>query len=629
MGFVEGFIGWGEGIFDSTNVFLSGIIHHLDSRFLYPGALILVLALIPFLILYLIRPKPQELAMSSIMFLIRDTGKSFIKTFFRTFTKDPLFIIQLLILLCMIAAAARPFVTLPEVSIDKPTVIIIDGSGSMQAQARFEQAKAIAQENLASTTTIILAKNVPETVGIDQTKRKSSAIISALAPADTETNLYDALLLAPSYLKEPGRIVVISDFAADPNYVQAKRFLEGQGHKVYLEKVGTPAKNVGIVDLDVREKKTTLAIKNYNSEEAAVKVKVNGELIDQKTIPGQSSDLVSFTTPGGTSKVELEYPDDYALDNVAYLSAPENKTLSVLIVSNDNAIRSYDFVLALDAINANSTTHIAYDVAVPPKVPKPTYDLVIFKNVNASLLLPGTVEDTSKRVKSGGAAIIMIQDDIKAIAYNDLFPYTFKSKEIEGLVEKTGTALSLTDNVDFGTVGTYFVLTPKDDVLSIATVSQSPIIAFKPLDKGIVMWYGIFDESADFAKDPYYPIFWKRTIDFLAGKPDIRDLNYKTGLVLALPEKKTVKTPSGSITTSTLFLDKAGVYIFPDKNVAANLISNTESDLNGKDVQTTAGTEALAEKPVAEPFDLSTYLIIAALVCIAIELIYLKYRGDV
>jgi hypothetical protein len=628
MVWVESFVRSGEDIFASTSDTLSRFIPHLDQRFLLPGALILLLFLIPLIILYLIRPKPQERTISSLMFLIKDTGKSIIKQFFRTFTRDPLFFFHLFILLFLILAATHPYITLSETTVDKPTVIIIDASGSMQAQNRFGEAKNLAKDFLALRNTVIYATNSPDAVAIDLSKRKSATIIDSLQPSDTETDLYDAILLAPSYLKEPGRVIVISDFADVPAYLNAKRYLETQGHTVYLKKVGSQANNIGIVDADIKEKKTSIVIKNFNDKEETVRVKVNTELIDTKTIPPLSTDISTFTTPPGVSTIALDIEDDYPLDNTLYVSAPEKHAVSVLIITNEPNIQSYDFITALDAITSNSTTTVTYTITNPPKVPSINQDIVIFKNVNKELLLPGTIDDTIKQVKRGRAAIIMIQDDLFSMNFKDLLPYTYVSKETEGLIEKSESGFSITDNVDFGTVGTYLVLKPGEGVLPLASVGDSPIVAFKSIERGKTMYYGIFDESADFPKEPYYPIFWKRTIDFLSGKPDILDLNHKTGTIVALQDAKDITTPSGKIRTASLFLGKVGHYELPDMTIAANLLSPYESNLNADTAQEQLPEDTFTTQPHKEPFDFSRYFIIASLVLLTCELLFLKFRGD-
>ncbi|MBU1974814.1 MAG: VWA domain-containing protein [Nanoarchaeota archaeon] len=625
---IEGFFEGGEAFFGSAASLLDKYIPNLDSSFIYPGGLILALFILPLIILYLIKPKPQKRSISSLMFLMKDTGKSFIRTFFQTFIRDVLFFIQLLAIILLVLAVARPFINVPEIGLDKPTVIIIDGSASMQAQSRFDDAKDIAKDSLSIVNTVILAKNLPQTVAIEQGGRKTATVINDLNPAETETNLYDALILAPKYLRADGRVVVISDFATDTTYLTAKKFVESQGHTVHLKKVGSDASNVGIVDLEISEKKTAVSVKNFNDKEETVRLKVNDELMDTLKLGPESSDLFSFSTPPSTTEISIDVDDDYDVDNKAYISAPQDHSVSVLVVTNDHNLRNFDFVIAMDAINSNSSTKITYELAHPPKMPTINHDIVIFKNLDTKLILPGTIDETIKKVKNGGACIVMIQDALFDINFKELLPYTYVSTESEALIEKSDESLSLTENVEFGTIGTYYVVKPNEGVISIASVGDSPVVGFKTLGKGIVMYYGIYDESADFSKEPYYPIFWKRTIDFLTGKPELAKLNYRTGKIISLDKKQDVGTPHGSKTVSSLILENTGFYTLSDRKIASNMLSVTESDINSDSWTTEVAQENIDRKPSPEPFDLSRYAIIAALLVIGIELLYLKFRGD-
>jgi hypothetical protein len=160
-------------------------------------------------------------------------------------------------------------------------------------------------------------------------------------------------------------------------------------------------------------------------------------------------------------------------------------------------------------------------------------------------------------------------------------------------------------------------------------VGDDPIISFNSLNKGLVAYYGIFDESADFPKEPYYPVFWKRLVDFLTGKPDLRNLNYKTGKILVLNNDQQVKTPKETLRANSINLKHAGTYTLADRIVVANLLSESESDINYVGKLKEDDKEVFDVKPTTEPFDISLYLIIAGIIVIFFELLYLKFRGDV
>src|SRR3989344_3239529 len=105
--------------------------------------LLALLSLIPFIILYLRRPKPQDRIIPSLMFLIREKKMSKRYSFLRRFLVNLLFLIQLLILTGLAFTVAMPFIKLPyDVSLEN-TVIALDASASMQAKeknTRFDEA---------------------------------------------------------------------------------------------------------------------------------------------------------------------------------------------------------------------------------------------------------------------------------------------------------------------------------------------------------------------------------------------------------------------------------------------------------------------------------------------------------
>ena len=103
-----------------------------------------LLSLIPFIILYLRRPKPKDETIPSLMFLVQENKRSKQHSFLQRFTSNLLFYLQLLVLLLLSLAVASPFVNLPYDITRENTVVIIDASASMQAgeggESRFDRA---------------------------------------------------------------------------------------------------------------------------------------------------------------------------------------------------------------------------------------------------------------------------------------------------------------------------------------------------------------------------------------------------------------------------------------------------------------------------------------------------------
>ncbi|MDP2767595.1 MAG: BatA domain-containing protein, partial [Candidatus Methanoperedens sp.] len=119
-----------------------------------------LLSIIPLIIIYLLRPRPRKLKIPSLMFLF-DLEKKKRLNIFRKFLKDPLFLIQLLVLTLVSLAVAAPFIMANEEAGGGHTIIVLDASASMQADGRFEKAVKEAEKFLSAKNTIILAESVP------------------------------------------------------------------------------------------------------------------------------------------------------------------------------------------------------------------------------------------------------------------------------------------------------------------------------------------------------------------------------------------------------------------------------------------------------------------------------------
>src|SRR3989344_2749793 len=251
-----------------------------------------LLVLVPFIILYLRRPKSVEKVIPSLMFLLQEKRQAQKYSFLRKLLRNLLFILQMFGLSAMALTIASPFITLPYTGVTGHTVIVLDVSASMQANdgisTRFEKAVSEAENRLSGTTSLILAENTPLVVLEKGSRNDAHGILNSLKPRATRSNVGDAMLLAKDLIGgAEGRVVVISDFKVTEgaDITVAKRTLEMDSIPVELIQVGGPAKNVGIVNLEVDKKRTKIEIKNYNDEEVSVQVKVVNYLDKERLLP--------------------------------------------------------------------------------------------------------------------------------------------------------------------------------------------------------------------------------------------------------------------------------------------------------------------------------------------------------
>jgi len=113
------------------------------------------------------------------MFLL-DIEKKKRLNIFRKFLKDPLFLIQLLALIIISLAIAAPYIIANEEAGGGSTVIVLDGSASMQADGRFDKAVEESNKFLSAKNTIILAESIPVMVMKDSPSSSASDALSKL-----------------------------------------------------------------------------------------------------------------------------------------------------------------------------------------------------------------------------------------------------------------------------------------------------------------------------------------------------------------------------------------------------------------------------------------------------------------
>ncbi len=204
----------------------------LADYFINPFYLYALLSLIPLILIYLIRPKPIKKTIPSLMFFFKNIEKSKFNAFFRYFTKNFLFLLQLLFLSLLSLAIATPYlITEGNIKADN-TVIVLDTSASMQTHSglltRFSKAVNIAEKNLGKRNTLILIKDTPELILKEESSAKIKAALSKINPTDTTSNIAEAIMFGAEQL-EKGRIVVVSDFIATGNDpYSAKKLIESK-----------------------------------------------------------------------------------------------------------------------------------------------------------------------------------------------------------------------------------------------------------------------------------------------------------------------------------------------------------------------------------------------------------------
>jgi len=610
---------------------------------LYAAGLWALLALIPLIIVYLIRPRPKKQTIPALMFLMTESARSDKSSFLRRFIRDPLFLFQILLIIAFAIAMAKPFMTVTEELLAEKTIFVIDASASSQVmldgQSRFDRAIEFANDNTGSKNTIILASSVPELIADNIDSQKAKDELAHLKPRDTPTNLFDTIVFAGNYAADKDRVFVISDFietGTQKNVNAAKDILQSKGAIASFinirDKEPRRPGNVGIIDLEVTEDQTTVQIKNFNADNESIDLSLEGANLTVKhlLIEPKGVEVVTFPTPPSLSKFSItptEGHDDFPLDNDAYISTPSKKAAPLLLISNSVTKHLSTALSVIDTI--------AVDRGTPPKVPDINHQIIMMSNVNKDLILPGTIKNIRKKVDEGAALIIIAQPDVLAIDFEGLLPVERAENSGPVLIQEdqyivAAQDTTLTQDINFGKATKYLKVKPFSGATTIATTTNNvSMIVLKNHGKGMVVYFGMMDEYSDFKLDIYYPVFWKRLFDMAIRKQDLSELNFKTGRLLNLLTEQKLMTPFGKVTADTILLSHQGIYSSEEKNFVANLLNEEESNINGEGAGDKIGAfDEGAKIGEKVPFELTRYFIIGLLALVFIELLWIKFRGD-
>ncbi len=325
--------------------------------FLAPIAFIGLAIAIPILLLYMLRLRRQEHVISSTFLwqqVIQDTEAN---TPWQRLRRNLLLFLQLLILLLMVLALARPFITVPTVSAGK-IALLIDASGSMNAtdidgRTRFDEAIAQALDivnnmNPQDTISLIRVGDIAEPItsytdSQDDLRIGLNSIDVGVGQADWDTAL--TLAAAGSAGAENFSIVMVSDGGIG----EATRLPANIPQPIYVS-VGELSDNVAITALATRalggEAPQLFAqVTNYGDEPADISLVVRLDdvlrLSRSGTIPPQSQLPIPFdepiTEPFQTLSASLTFDNAVnnflELDDTAWTVQNEVNTRRIFYVS--------------------------------------------------------------------------------------------------------------------------------------------------------------------------------------------------------------------------------------------------------------------------------------------------------
>jgi hypothetical protein len=620
-----------------------------------PFALAALLSVIPLIIIYMLRPKPAVLSIPSLMFVLKLERER--KRVYASLTKivqDPLFLIQLLMLILLSIAAAGYYYNSEEPLSGEHTVLILDTSASMQVDSRFEDAVGIADGYVSKKNSIILASDMPLPVLEGGSASDARDIFQKVRPGAGTADLSAAVTTGMRSLsREGGRIIVISDFTNskgdDP--VASKNLAESYGIEVNFIKVGKPADNIGIINGWIEatdgEYGYTGVIKNYRDRNESVKIDTG------RGISGNASTSFALDVPaGGTSQftlgnlgpgittVRLDVEDSLPVDNKAYISIPETSNQRVLYVTDNGKLPSKTALSLLP--NSNLTVL----ESVPAELDN--YTLVVLAQKETPIG-NNSVERIESYVRNGGNAVFIVsgalvpeKTEVDLIKILPVKPLRLEDAE-NGLEVEEILKSSITKDIrsEEISVRRYLNATERTGSTTLAALEENgvPVLSYWQVGRGTVFYMGLSDELGEnswnnFHNLPEYPVFWIKLVQWLGGTGDISEYNLETGALTSLSKTEEIRTPSKTFTSNRILFEEAGIYELAGKRIAVNLYDDRESN-------TTVDASELMKRAVSddEPRlvradtytaknDITNYLIGVLFLLILLEILIVRQRGE-
>jgi hypothetical protein len=381
---------------------MTALGNFLSSAFLNPIGFA-ALGLIPIVILlYLLKLRRTEVVISSTMLWTKSLQDLTANAPFQRLRKNLLLFLQLLILVLLAIALARPFVK-AEGSRGSNLCVIIDRSASMQTveggTARMQTAKEAALRLVDDLRggdkmmVVSFAEKADVLCELTDDRFRLRRAIEAIEATDTRSNIRDVMLIARSLAPDnPDVEVVVPDLSliliSDGKLSDLEELGSLSMNMNFLQ-IGETSANAGITAFSVRapqaggERQCFVLAYNEHTEplNTTLTLLLDGDMlaVEEVTLPPGDGQEVVFELPPvetGVLEARLDAPDALAVDNAAWLVLQPDAYLDVLLVTDSEAISAYFLrrVLGLDP-------RVQLSAIAPGDYTGATaHDLVIFNN---------------------------------------------------------------------------------------------------------------------------------------------------------------------------------------------------------------------------------------------------------
>lgn len=502
--------------------------------FAAPAALALLLLAVPVVLLHVLRPRRQAVDVSSTWLWQEISRPVTSATPWQRLRPSVLLLLQLLAVVLLAVAAARP-VRVTEAPLSPHTVFVIDASGSMAARdgspLRLDDAKDRARRLRAQLpsggiASVVVADTDPHVAlsGSDDRRAFDDALRSIrtiAAPADMAT----AFTLAAS-LETPGLpvgIILLSDGALDES--AHRSLVAGTRFVAVGDRSANRAITRLVVEPDGGGLRALVVVRNTAGPAATetLRVDVDGRTEARVQVRLSRGATVEREVPlpeGSRVEAFIETDDLLAEDDRAFAVASRRPPVRVLHVGPENPFldRLWAALPGVTVERAATTRPAAgYDLAVYDRVPVP-----------ATLDAP-----TLAIAPPGGLADIAVRGTIEAPAI--------------ALVDAEDPLLRGVDLADVLVAEAQQLEAPRDQVLVAS--EGGPLLVRGVRDGRAFVYLGFALAASDLPLQVAFPVIGDRLVDELAGATapagDVR-----VGQSIAVGGGATVAGPGGTKETA-------------------------------------------------------------------------------
>jgi Ca-activated chloride channel homolog len=475
-----------------------------------------------------------------------------------------LLLIQLLVALIVVVAAARPFTTANS-ELSGNVVLIVDTSASMgsvdPAGARISLARDAAHQVVSRLPVggrvTVVTSDLTAHVLISETddRAAANAAVDRISAAQLPGDLTDAFALASALAARDSdsTVVVVSDanVARLPNV--------GIGAPVQVERVGTTDANQAVAALSVLRRSggaqldCFVAVSNPSASSVTRRLEVyaDGTLVDARnlTIPaGQRSELIIPTLPAGARVAEarLAGGDALATDDRAFALIPSSGATRTLLVSAGNVYLENALAL-LPSLELYAVAPAGYGKALADAVAtRKPYGLIVF--------------DGYVPARPPGLPALYVSPAASG-------PFGSVGAPIDGpLIDRTAPNEPLLRFVDLSTVhiGLARSVTLADGMRAVvSTTGHKPLIAAGRIDGQPAGLLTFALRDSDLPLQVAFPLLMSNLADFLLPPGDgvlPPSANLGEPIQLALdPSLSSVNVVEGGSTTSVSLVAGRGV----------------------------------------------------------------------